>query len=112
MIKKLLCLLGCFLLATGLCGCDFITADTAELLTPPALSGNMKPIADAINKTVPEGYTLKYPSRGNYRSAIVREDIDSDGVLEAFAFYSVADGDTDVVAIPRFRVELFRVVSE
>ena len=94
MINKILCLIGCCLLALGLSGCNLITADTAELLTPPALSGDMKPIADAINKTIPQGYTLKYPSRGNYRSAVVREDINSDGVLEAFAFYSVTDGET------------------
>ena len=94
MMKKLICIISCCLLALSLCGCDFITADTTELLTPPALSGDMKPIADEINKNAPGGYTLKYPSRGNYRSAIVREDIDSDGVLEAFAFYSVANGET------------------
>lgn len=93
MFKKIICLIGCFLIFFGLCGCE-ITADTAELLSPPSLSGDMKPISDIINETAEEGYTMKYPARGNYRSAVVREDINGDGVLEAFAFYSVTDGDT------------------
>ena len=39
------------------------------------------------------GYTLKYPSRGSYRSAVVQQDINNDGRTEAFAFYSTTDGD-------------------
>ena len=92
-IKQMLCMALCLFTAFILSGCDLVTADTAELLTPPALSGDIKPISLAIEKTAPEGYTMKYPSRGTYRSAVVREDVDSDGKLESFAFYSVTEGD-------------------
>ena len=83
------------MLVFALCGCDIFTADTAELLSPPELSGDISPIAEAISKSAGGKYTLKYPSNGNYRSAVVQNDIDGDGRLEAFAFYSVKESDGD-----------------
>lgn len=94
MYKKIIALMVCLFGIMCLSGCDLFAIDTAELLSPPMLSGELKPIADVITKTAGEGYSLKYPSRGDYRSAVVREDIDGDGILEAFAFYSVTDGET------------------
>ena len=94
MIRKLLCITLAFIMCYCLCGCDFLTTDTAELLSPPSLSGDLKPIAEAINNSVGTSYTFKYPTRGEYRSAVVREDINGDGLLEAFAFYSTTDGET------------------
>lgn len=94
MIKRIAAIVLCVCMAFSLSGCDFFAADTAELLSPPMLSGELKPIAEVINKTAENGYSFKYPSRGDYRSAVVREDIDGDGLLEAFAFYSTTDGET------------------
>lgn len=94
MIRKILSVIIIIILVLSLSGCDFYTADTAELLSPPALSGELSPIAEVLEKSVGDQYTLKYPSRGNYRSAVVTEDIDGDGSFEAIAFYSTADGET------------------
>ncbi len=94
MYKRLIVLIVCLFGIMCLSGCDLFAIDTAELLSPPMLSGELKPIADVISKTAGDGYSLKYPSRGDYRSAVIREDIDGDGILEAFAFYSVTDGET------------------
>ena len=80
-----------FALVFLLCGCDIVTSDTAELLSPPELSGDISPIADAISKSAGGEYTLKYPSDGDFRSAVVQNDIDGDGRLEAFAFYSMKE---------------------
>ncbi len=91
---KILALLFTFALIFCLCGCDFYTMDTAKLLTPPELSGELAPIAEVIKKTAGSGYTLKYPARGDYRSAVVTEDINGDGTFEAFAFYGTTDGET------------------
>ena len=93
MLKKILALIFCISLIFSLCGCDFLTADTAELLSPPEPVGDIKPISEVIKKTASSGCVMKYPSRGDYRSAVIREDINSDGGLEAFAFYSVTDRD-------------------
>lgn len=94
MITKILALLLSFGLIFSLCGCDFYTMDTAKLLTPPELSGELAPIAEVIKQTAGDGSTLKYPSRGDYRSAVVTEDINGDGTFEAFAFYGTTDGET------------------
>ncbi len=98
-MRKLLSLSLCFLMLFFLCGCDIFTADTAELLSPPALTGDIFPIDEAIKKSVTTAYTLEYPSRGTYRSAIVQHDMDKDGILEAFAFYSTQDKETATMNI-------------
>ena len=94
MIKKVLSLFLCLGLFFSLCGCEFYTMDTAELLNPPILSGELAPIAEVIEATAEKNYVFKYPSRGDYRSAVVTEDIDGDSGFEAFAFYSTTDGET------------------
>lgn len=94
MARRILSVLVCFAISLLLCGCELFAADTAELLAPPALSGELYPIAKVIDETAGGDYTFKYPSHGNYRSAVVQNDIDSDGNLEAFAFYSMSDGET------------------
>lgn len=94
MLRKILCFISVCLCAFSLCGCGLFTADTEELLSPPALSGDLEPIAEAIEKSVSEDYTFQYPSRGDYRSAVVSQDINKDGILEAFAFYSTQDAES------------------
>ncbi len=93
MKRKIIALIAVLSLCFSLCGCDILTADTADLLSPPELSSDMLPISQVIKETASSGYVMKYPARGDYRSAVIREDINSDGILEAFAFYSVADRD-------------------
>ena len=92
-MKKTVCIILALAQVLLLCGCDIFTADTAELLSPPPLTGDIYPIAEAIKESAAGAYTLKYPSRGNHRSAVVQYDINSDGVLEAFALYSMTDGE-------------------
>lgn len=99
MLKKLALGMFIFLVAFSFCGCDFFTTDTAELLSPPALSDDLKEISDAISVSAKKAYTLKYPQSGDYRSAVVQKDINGDGLAEAFAFYSVKDGDVETMNI-------------
>ncbi len=88
MVKKILCLALVLSGILSLSGCDIFTADTAELLSPPALIGDMLPINEALKRSEGSEFSFQYPSRGNYRSAVVQHDVDKDGILEAFAFYS------------------------
>ncbi len=99
MVKKLVLGIVVFLLAFSFCGCDFFTTDIAELLSPPALSDDLKLISDAIKSSVGKSYTLKYPQSGEYRSAVVQKDVNGDGSSEAFAFYSVKDGEVETMNI-------------
>ncbi len=92
MFKKAFCILLTALICFGLCGCRLFTVDTDQLLSPPKPTGDVKPILQALNESIEE-YTLKYPSNGDRRSAIILEDIEGDGSLEAFAFYLTDDGE-------------------
>lgn len=94
MLRKIICIISSLILCLTLCGCDLFTADTAALLSPPALSGDMHPISEAIKESVGDTYTFQYPSRGDYRSAVIQQDVNHDGILEAFAFYSTQNGET------------------
>ncbi|MBQ8267598.1 MAG: hypothetical protein IJZ21_04355 [Clostridia bacterium] len=71
------------------CGCAFVDS-TDEMVSPPELTGEMSPIADALYAVAGKDCDLKYPTAGAHRSAIILEDINGDGVFEAFAFYSTS----------------------
>jgi len=93
MFKKILLGIFIFMLMFCLCGCDLFTIDIAELLSPPALSDDLKQISKAIADSAEGDYKLQYPQSGEYRSAVVQKDIDGNGTNEAFAFYSITDGE-------------------
>ena len=76
-----------------LCGCNMFVFDTDNILSPPELSGELKPIQQALVESIKGEYTLKYPTYGDIKSAVVTEDLDGDGIKEAFAFYSTSDSE-------------------
>lgn len=110
-VAAFICLL-CLILS--LTACEPFTADTAELLSPPLPTGELNYIAEAIAQSAEGDYTFKYPTRGSYRSAVIREDINGDGILEAFAFYSMTDGETVTMHINsiNFRDGKWKSVSQ
>lgn len=93
MIKRIICIFLCLFFVFALSGCDLLTTETAELLSPPSLSEELSLIAEAIDNSVSADYEFEYPSRGDYRSAVVQTDINDDGVFEAFAFYGITEGE-------------------
>lgn len=99
MPRKFLTFVACVLIACLLCGCAFTTADTSELLSPPDLPSEFEPIAEIIKNTAGDNYTLKYPSRGTHRSAIISQDIDKDNKQEYFAFYYTAEDENGYMHI-------------
>ena len=52
MLRKFTAVICAVFMTFSLCGCDLFTADTAELLSPPALTGDMLPIAEALKESV------------------------------------------------------------
>ena len=87
MKKGLICI--CLVLAMLLLsGCTGIVGTVDELLAPPRPTGELYFIQKALDDSVSGDYVLKYPLSGDYRSAFVRKDVDGDGTVEAFAFYS------------------------
>ncbi len=105
MVRKIGLTVVIIALILTLCGCDFLKTDMAELFSPPTLTGDFKYISKIIEKTAGSGYTLKYPVRGEHRSAVVQYDIDGDGKNEALAFYSKTDGDVTTMTVQLVRVE-------
>ncbi len=103
MLKKLALAAISILLVLSLCSCDFMETDMAELFSPPTLEGDFKYISQVISKTANGSYTLKYPTRGEHRSAVVQYDIDSDGKNEALAFYSKTDGEVTTMTVQLVR---------
>lgn len=87
-MKKLLALFLCAAIAFCLCGCDTLSGNIESLLSPPSPSGVLKDVQSALNKSVSSAYTLKYPTSGEHRSAIVLKDLNGDGQNEALVFYS------------------------
>ncbi len=70
-----------------LAGCTPVGLTVDKLMHPPKAVGDKAEIQSLIDSVAGEGYTLKYPQSGNFRSAITMKDIDSDSVDEAIAFY-------------------------
>lgn len=98
-------------LCFSLTGCGMFSVDIERLMSPPELSGDMYPISRALSASIKEDYQLKYPSSGERRSAIILEDIDDDGVFEAFAFYSTQDDEMTNMHINAIRKDKNGYVS-
>lgn len=87
--KKFIALLMVICIFSSFCGCAFVD-NTDDMVSPPELTGEMSPIADALYDVTGADCDLKYPTEGTHRSAIVLEDINGDSIFEAFAFYSTS----------------------
>ncbi len=80
--------------ALTLTGCQ---ASIENLLTAPKLTQEQSEIYQALINSTGTSIKLKYPRGGEFRSAFVLQDIDSDGVDEALVFYqsqSVQSGES------------------
>lgn len=78
-----LCLLFVFFCSS----CGLVGFDTQNLMRPPKPTGEKSEIQKAFEEQAGGQVTLRYPQRGDYRSAIVLDDLDSNGTEEAIFFY-------------------------
>ncbi len=74
--------------ALALCGCESPTFSVDGLLSAPSIADEQAAVHQALIESVGKSVTLCYPRSGDYRSAFVFADIDSDGIEEALAFYT------------------------
>lgn len=74
--------------ALTLCGCESLTFSVDGLLSAPSIADEQAAVHQALIESVGKSVTLCYPRNGEYRSAFVFADIDSDGSEEALAFYT------------------------
>ena len=79
-------------IALSLSGCS-LGGDVENLIRPPRSTGEQQEIQEALENAIGNagkgGYVLKYPKTGEYRSAIILEDLNGDGEEEALAFYRI-----------------------
>ena len=87
MKKRILLIILAVALLFALSGCEMVSFDVSELMSPPKATGEKADIQKLIDKEAETEYTLKYPQNGSFRSAITTIDFDSDGDDEAIAFY-------------------------
>ncbi len=81
-----------FLLLTSLTGCSFVGLDAQSLMHAPRPTGeNEADIQALLESTAGGKMTLKYPSAGKYRSAIIKHDLCGNQTDEAIAFYQKDD---------------------
>lgn len=92
-LLSLLCML-----PSGGCGV-LLSDDTEALMRPPRPTGEKAGIHELIEKTAGDGFTFKYPTSGENRSAILMQDLTNDGVEEAIALYQKADASSAGVNI-------------
>ncbi len=74
------------LTAFTLTGCSF-GATIDSLLVPPSLSQEQEQIYQALQNAVGRDIKLQYPKTGDYLSAFILSDLDSDSTEEALVFY-------------------------
>ncbi len=77
----------------SMCGCSFRFSSFDDLVRPPKLSGKYQGLQDAFEKTVKAGFSLLTPENGEYQSAFVTFDADSDLEEEALVFYTEKEQD-------------------
>lgn len=99
--KKIFCCLLAGAVSAVLSGCQLFSADISRMLAAPQLSGELKPIGAVLASEIKGDYTLRYPSGGERRSAVILHDTDEDGIQEAFAFYSRGEEEMHIVTIRR-----------
>ena len=90
--KRITALLLLLASLSGLGGCSGTSMGSDSLLRPPRATGDKAAIQDIISAEAGGSYTLKYPQKGENRSAIMMRNIDTDSEY-ALALYST-DNDT------------------
>ncbi len=96
-MKRMVLLAVLIALCLSLSACSMPGFSVSDSLSPPKPSGELYDIQKALELSAGHDVDLVYPSAGDYRSAIITKDIDSDGKLEAFALYSTETDDKTTV---------------
>lgn len=74
-----------------LSSCSTIQPSIEKLIKAPELTGEYYEIKQTLESELGNGVMLRYPKSGDYRSAIIMNDVDNDGQEEAIVFYSQND---------------------
>lgn len=105
-MKKIICIFSLIVFSAVLfssCDSASIIKPVESLLSPPLYHEEYETLVNAFRENVSKDGVLCSPQSGEYRSAIIVEDVDSDGETEAFIFYK--DGvESSVVKMHYFNI--------
>ena len=90
-----------------LSGCSSLGLGKSEILTPPKASGIRAEVQRLIESDAGGSFSLIYPTDGSNKNGMTLHDVNNDGVEEAVALYSAADG-TARILIAQTRDDAFR----
>lgn len=98
--RKLLIVCAVVLAAVMLSGCSATGLNPQNLMRPPRATGEKEDIHQVLESNTDGNLVLKYPRRGDYRSAIILRDLSGDKNEEAVALYqSGASNGSDAAGI-------------
>lgn len=106
----ILCLVTAMCLVLTSCDSLDVIRPINSLLSPPLYYEEYEELVQVFNTTVGKGALLCSPQNGNHKSAIIVDDIDSDGETEALIFYKTNAEET-VVRMHYFNISSGRWVS-
>ena len=97
MPSRLLALAICLALLSA---CTPIDANIEDLLSPPRINQRQTQVEQALSQHIRLGaIQYQYPQDGDYRSPIVFRDMNGDGLMEAFVFFTSAQSDGGIRGI-------------
>lgn len=94
--KWIAIILLCLFLLTG---CSMDGLDPQSLMRPPRPTGEREEIHKVLERQAGSNFKLRYPRRGDYRSAIIMQDLTGNGKEEAIALYEEDDGEITIMFI-------------
>jgi len=80
--------------ASLISGCDLSALTAENVMEPPQPFGDGAAIQAVLEEALGPQITLRYPRSGEYRSAVVRADVDNDSNEEAIVSYRQATENT------------------
>ena len=89
-MKKITAAAYALVLTAALSGCSLSALTAENVMKPPEAFGDGAELQAALEESLGPQITLRYPRSGDHRSAVVRADVDNDGLEEAIVFYRPA----------------------
>jgi len=98
-LKKIKILLLLLCIVITLSGCSYSQTGIESLLQPPRLSKEQNKIYSALEVSRGKNLKLRYPRKGDYKSAFLIKDIDDEPTDEAIVFFESSDAVADAQSI-------------
>ncbi len=91
-IRRFIAVTAAVLAAAVLTCCTSLSLNGPDILTPPRAAGSRAELQSLIEQDAGGSYTFITPAAGEYKSGVTMHDFDGDGVEEAAALYTAANG--------------------